>query len=108
MKGDLTKNYALGADIDASATRNWNQTMERPVVIYGFEPIGDNANPYTGTFEGLGLTISNIYIKNRQVSSGGLFGAVGTSGEVRNVRLSGAPSRDRDPWARWSGATSGK
>ena len=89
MKGDLTKNYALGADIDASATRNWNQTMERPVVIYGFEPIGDNANPYTGTFEGLGHTISNIYIKNRQVSSGGLFGAVGTSGEVRNVRLSG-------------------
>ncbi|HOI74492.1 MAG TPA: filamentous hemagglutinin N-terminal domain-containing protein [Syntrophales bacterium] len=89
MKGDLTKNYALGADIDALATRNWNQTMERPVVIYGFEPIGDVSNPYTGTFEGLGHTISNIYIKNRQVSSGGLFGAVGTSGEVRNVRLSG-------------------
>ncbi len=89
MKGDLTKNYALGADINAKVTDTWNETIQKPPVRYGFEPIGDNANPYTGTFEGLGHTISNIYIKNRQVSSGGLFGAVGTSGEVRNVRLSG-------------------
>ncbi|NPU83995.1 MAG: filamentous hemagglutinin N-terminal domain-containing protein [Syntrophaceae bacterium] len=89
MNGDLTKNYALGADINAKGTDTWNETIQKPPVRYGFEPIGDNANPYTGTFEGLGHTISNIYIKNRQVSSGGLFGAVGTSGEVRNVRLSG-------------------
>ncbi len=89
MNGDLTKNYALGADIDAKVTDTWNETMERPSVCYGFKPIGDDANPYTGTFEGLGHTISNIYIKNRQVSSGGLFGAVGTSGKIRNVGLSG-------------------
>ena len=66
MNANLTGNYYLTCDIDASATSTWNGGE-------GFAPIGDYtistsyatlANRFRGTFDGCGYTISNLYPSN--------------------------------------------
>jgi filamentous hemagglutinin family protein len=86
MGGALAGNYALGANIDAGGTATWNGGT-------GFVPVGrinllsgvPNA-PFTGKFDGLGHTISNLFI-DRNVNEGvGLFG--NTNGAaLQNVGL---------------------
>ena len=78
MNGVPAGHYALGADIDASATSGgvWGST--------GFLPIG----AFTGTFDGLGHTIAGLTI-NSGAASAGLFGATGTTSTFNNVGLVG-------------------
>ncbi|HDI12511.1 MAG TPA: hypothetical protein ENF64_00165, partial [Hadesarchaea archaeon] len=47
MKDNLSAHYALGNDIDASDTVNWNGGA-------GFEPVGTDDNPFTGDLDGCG------------------------------------------------------
>jgi len=82
MNGDLTLNYALGKDIDALETSSWN-------TIAGFTPIGNNTNNYTGTFNGLGHTISNLSINRTSTDYIGLFGEISSSAVISNVGLVG-------------------
>jgi hypothetical protein len=79
MKYDLKAHYVLGNDIDASETKNWNNGQ-------GFEPIGDKDNPFTGSFDGRGYKIYNLYI-NTTRDYVGLFGYVGKEGIIKNVGL---------------------
>jgi hypothetical protein len=72
MSSHLADDCVLLNDIDASATREWNEIQGFPGTYYGFLPIGTNTAPFTGTFDGGGYTISNLYI-NRGNNSG-LFG----------------------------------
>ena len=75
------KNYLLVNDIDASATRGWNEGA-------GFDPIGDcgmdndcELGPhrgFSGNFNGNGYNITNLYI-NRPYDGVGLF-AVSSGG----------------------------
>jgi len=89
----LSGNYALGSDIDASATSGWNNGQ-------GFTPIGTSASPFMGTFEGLGHTVRNFtinlptaYITPATNNNIGLFGVVGNGmrnkGIIRNIGVSG-------------------
>ena len=52
-------------------------------------PIGNDANPYTGTFDGDGHTISGLYVDIVSSSDksvyAGLFGYVGSGGKIQNV-----------------------
>ena len=70
--------FALGSNIDASATASWSG---------GFAPIGNGATGFSGAFDGLGHTISNLTISRPLTSYVGLFG-YGTT--IRNVGLVGA------------------
>jgi hypothetical protein len=79
MKYDLKAHYVLDNDIDASETKNWNNGQ-------GFEPIGDKDNPFTGSFDGRGHKIYNLYI-NTTRGYVGLFGVVGKEGIIKNVGL---------------------
>lgn len=78
------KHFELIADIDASDTKNWNvgdhdedsQTPDEPM---GFKPIFDmtptySGNPqiHTGSFNGNGFSILNLYI-NRPKENAGFF-----------------------------------
>jgi filamentous hemagglutinin family protein len=77
MNGNLYGNYALGANIDASATSGWNGGA-------GFTPIGENG--FNGVFAGLGHTVSNLMI-NQDLRYLGLIGKLYPSGVVREVGL---------------------
>ena len=75
------KRYALGTNINAAPTSLWNAGA-------GFIPIGNEyATSFAGKFDGLGNTISNLYI-NRAASYVGLFGYVsGAAVTISNLNL---------------------
>ncbi len=78
MNTNHSGTYALGKDIDASATSGWNAGK-------GFLPIGDTGAPvFSGVFDGNGYVITNLII-NRLSGTNyvGLFGY--NSGIIRNV-----------------------
>ncbi len=85
IRNDLTAQYRLGADIDASETIDWNGGN-------GFEPIGgngDSASQFTGVFDGAGHIIRNLTVNRPATDLVGLFGIVGPGGIVRGVGLEG-------------------
>lgn len=82
MKGNLSGNYALGADIeDAAQTAEWNSGL-------GFKPIGIGSlgNTFSGIFDGLGHTITGLTIKRANSDNIGLFGSI-SNATVKNIRL---------------------
>ena len=55
----------------------------------GWDRIGDGANSFAAVFEGNDHTISNLYIDRPTNSHIGLFAALNSSGEVRNLGIEG-------------------
>ncbi len=78
--------YALGKNIDASATSTWNPNWP---LYNGFVPVGSSTSPFTGQFDGLNHTISNLTINRSSQDYVGLFGNAGSASVVRNVGLMG-------------------
>lgn len=71
-KYTMSDNYILDANI--SLTEEWTA-------------IGDDDNPFTGSFNGNGFTISNLKITSKTANYIGLFGYV-EGGTIYNVTLS--------------------
>jgi flagellin-like protein len=78
MQEDLSANYIVVNDIDASGTVNWNNGQ-------GFKSIGEFGNNFTGSLDGKKYDISGLNIKRQSEGYVGLFGAIGAGGEVKNV-----------------------
>src|SRR5215475_10672400 len=72
----LKQNYALGRNIEASTFEGWT-------------PIGNISTPFSGRLNGLGNTISGLTIAptNSTVSSIGLFGVLGSTAVVQDLKL---------------------
>lgn len=68
MSLDLNGSYTLANNIDASETSRWDEGR-------GFEPIGTEAKPFTGSLDGNGYTISGLTIARPQQGAVGLFGS---------------------------------
>ena len=80
MNLDLAANYILMNNIDCSDTITWNGGL-------GFLPVGiyKGIGPFTGTLDGKGYTISDLYI-HRTTDYTGLVG-YGIGGSVSNLNL---------------------
>ncbi len=52
-----------------------------------WSPIGTNANPYTGIFDGAGFAVSGLYYHKPNSSYAGLFGS--NAGTIRNLGIAG-------------------
>jgi filamentous hemagglutinin family protein len=90
INGNLTGYYALGSDIDASATATWNYYSTGD-YYYGFAPIGSSSSvAFGGVFDGLGHTVSGLYINRPSTSNVGLFGYTTTSALHKNVGVESA------------------
>jgi hypothetical protein len=75
--------YYLADDINCSCTREWNDGA-------GFTPIGDYHDPYTGftgTLDGRGHKISNLYINRPASDCVGLFSTLKEGGKILNLGL---------------------
>ena len=68
-------------DIDITLTGNITLTGE-------WTPIGTKSQPYTGTFNGGGKTITGLTVTGSNEYAG-LFGRIGSGGKVKNVKLEG-------------------
>lgn len=89
MNTNLAGHYAMGANIDASATSTWNAGA-------GFAPIGNLATPFSGRFTGASTqssgayaTISNLYILRPNDLYVGLFGVTDSTSIISNIELVG-------------------
>lgn len=85
MNTGLAGNYVLGADINASGTSTWNAGA-------GFTAVGNSGTKFTGSFDGLGHTVTGLTINrpdwlNPAHSYQGLFGYAGVGSTLRNVGL---------------------
>ncbi|MET3602066.1 MBG domain-containing protein [Martelella mangrovi] len=78
----LAGTYALGKNIDASATAGLNDGA-------GFEPIGTYRTRFKGTFDGDGHVITGLTINRSDTDYVGLFGYAGSGSILRNVGLVG-------------------
>ncbi len=80
MSLDLTVDYYLMNDIDASATSTWNAGA-------GFEPIGTLATQFSGSLDGQGYEIDGLFINRPATDYVGLFGYLGIPSSVTNLIL---------------------
>jgi filamentous hemagglutinin family protein len=80
----LTGNYALGKDIDASATSNGSYIQ-----------IGGNGTPFTGQFDGRGHTVRSLTMTGVDTNQG-MFGVLGSSAVVRDLQIEGNVSNRLD------------
>lgn len=80
IRTNLAGHYALGRDIDASVTREWDSGK-------GFMPMGYIFSKFTGSLDGLNHTIDGLYINRGSTSNVGLFTSIGSTGVVRNLGL---------------------
>jgi filamentous hemagglutinin family protein len=85
IRNNLSGYYALGSDIDASATSAWSAFWGSS----GFRPLGTASRAFTGQFAGLGHVISNLTIQKQRHTDVGLFGVTGASSVIRDVGLNG-------------------
>ena len=82
MNGNLSGHYALGSNIDATATVGWNAGAGlMPVAV------GNGSTSFIGQFDGLGHIISNLTINLPTTVGVGLFGYVGIGSAIRNVGI---------------------
>ena len=98
-KGETDADAVLTADIDLNPDMKIDEdgTVTNGNKLVQWTPIGNSisGDPYEGTFNGNGHTISGLYIKNTSSDTDyqGLFGYV--SGTVQNLSVSGSVSGNR-------------
>ncbi len=76
VRSDLYAHYVQVADIDASPSRGWSGGA-------GFHPI----EPFSGTFDGAGREISDLYINRPETNTIGLFSRLAEDGIAKGVVL---------------------
>ena len=69
MEDNLSDYFQLANNISAGITQtdSWNSGA-------GFVPVGTNSNAFTGSLNGGGYSISNLYINLSSTNYVGLFG----------------------------------
>jgi len=79
---NLGNNYRLINDIDATVTSNWDGGK-------GFKPLATLPQLFTGSLDGYGYKINNLFINRSTTNNVGFFGYI-TSGNVKNIELTDA------------------
>ena len=87
--GNTSASAVLTADITVNSnllnSLNEDGTVKDGATVTSWTPIGNTSNPYTGSFDGQGHTVSGLYFNDSNTSFVGLFGNLGSSGEIKNV-----------------------
>ncbi len=93
MSSDLDAHYILVNDINASATRTWNWNG---TTYLGFMPVGNDTDQnqygfqgteFTGSLDGNGYNISDLFIYRIYTDYVGLFGRIGDWGCIYNISI---------------------
>ncbi len=91
-QGTLAQDYLLANDIDLGSALNNPSDMWKTANAgdsqFGFVPIGDAHNSFTGTLDGAGHVLAGLQIERLSTHNTGLFGVV-SGGQLNNVAVSG-------------------
>jgi hypothetical protein len=88
MSSNVTAQYVLKNNIDASATVGWNSGA-------GFLPVGNATSKFNGSFDGNGYSISSLTIDRTGEDYVGLFG-YNDGARVHNLTLSSIKIQGRN------------
>jgi hypothetical protein len=84
-RDNLGGSYILMNNLD-STTAGYNELANSTANQgKGWQPIGTYNNPFTGTFNGQGHKISDLFINRPDETYVGLFGVVGVGGLIENI-----------------------
>jgi hypothetical protein len=85
IRNNLDASCLLMRNLD-STTDGYNElASETANQGRGWEPIGTQDKPFTGTFDGQGFEISDMFIGRLDTGHVGLFGYVGEKGIINNI-----------------------
>ena len=82
--GQTSINGRLTADIVLNDTTNWTSWNESTAPANTWTPIGNSSQPFTGTLDGDGHSVSGIYISN-ETDYQGLVGYLGSGGTLQDL-----------------------
>lgn len=99
MNEDRYGHYVLGGDISAEEAAAWGRGT-------GFEPVGDQSNPFHGSLDGQNHTIEGLTIDRATTGDVGLFGAL--KGSVHHLEFEKADIHGRNDAGVIAGESSGE
>lgn len=79
VRQDLNASYVLAEDVSLLDAVKWNSGK-------GWEPIGTEDAPFTGSFDGADFTVSELSFNNPTRENQGLFGYI-ENAEIENLRI---------------------
>ena len=85
IRDNLSGSHILMKDLDSTTAGYTELASNTANQGKGWQPIGTQDNAYTGTFDGQGYEISDLFINRPSEADIGLFGVVDERGFVRNV-----------------------
>ncbi len=81
MTLNKSAHYKIVNDIDATPTLTWNSGA-------GYDPVGSNSDPFTGSLNGEGYTIDGLFINRSTRDYVGIFGYVsGVGTDIHDIDL---------------------
>lgn len=83
----LNKSFILMNDLDATTAGFEELAGESADGGMGWKPIGTSDKRFTGSFNGQGYEIRDVFVRRPEEGFVGLFGAVGEQGLVDNVGI---------------------
>lgn len=95
----------LGNDITLSP--NWTANEEGRSGI-AWSPIGNTTNPFAGTFDGNGHTISGLYVDSSDYEFMGMFGVTASGSELTNFRITNSYFKNQNTSNGFVGSVAGK
>ena len=85
IRSNLGGTYLLMDDLDSTTAGYTELASPTANEGKGWQPIGNNDNWFTGTFDGQGYEIRDLFIDRPDEYYVGLFGVVGEGGIINNV-----------------------
>lgn len=80
-----TGRYRLMNDLHSASPGYWPLASRIANSRKGWQPVGTSANPFTGSFDGQGYEISDLFINRPDEDEVGLFGCVDEAGVIKDV-----------------------
>ena len=87
IRDNLGGHYLLMNDLDSTTAGYGELASGAANQGKGWQPIGTSDDPFTGSFDGQGYEISDMFINRPDESLVGLFGAVDVGGVIQNVKV---------------------
>lgn len=85
--GNVSVNAVLTSDIVLNEKVITADGKVNSGDLQTFVPIGNENNIFQGTFDGKGFTVSGLYFSDENKCYVGLFGRIGVSGVIKNVKV---------------------
>ena len=85
IRNNMGGSYILMNDLDSTTASYEELASSTANQGKGWQPIGTPANPFTGTFNGQGYEIRDLFVNRPAERDVGLFGATGEEGVIKDI-----------------------